>query len=227
PFCLEPVELRRPAAWRPGRGTMREQRRCLRSAAARCQSRTSPVCVCPLSRRGSRVFLWTTLQTRIGFPRPPNELVRVGEVRWLQDCAYDSFSDAGTTSIWQTLCEVVGGKKEIYRSRSAPLGISTLMCYWSRPDENWYALDTRRTLVYKMAFHPEQPIPVHAIPFNKLVNVKLSSHRWSHDRSDSVWFCLRLHRSVPLGAQSLPFIRNRSELALCVHRAASVARSLR
>jgi hypothetical protein len=147
------------------------------------------------------------------FPRPPNELVRVGEIRWLQDCAYDSFSDAGRTSIWQTLCEVVSGEMEIYRSRTAPLGIPTLMCYQSLPDGTWYALDTRRTLVYKMAFHPEQPIPVHAVPFNKLVDVKLSSHRWSYARSDSVWFRLRLHKSVPLGLQSLAFIRNRSELA--------------
>merc|ERR1712232_1125130 len=89
-------------------------------------------------------------------------------------------------------------------------------------DGHWYALDTRRTLVYKIAFHPDQEIPIHAVPFNRVVELKMSSHRWSHMRACSVFFCNRLHKVVPHGVQDLPFIRNRSELLSHVVRVPSL-----
>jgi hypothetical protein len=147
------------------------------------------------------------------FSRPPNELVRVGDIHWLQDTANDSFSDEQSTSIWQTLSDIVAEQQVVYRSRSAPSGIPTLICHKVLPDGHWYALDTRRTLVYKIVFHPDQRIPVHSIPHSPLVDVKMNSHRWSPQRAGSVWLRNRLHEHVPYGLQSLPFIRNKAQLA--------------
>lgn len=146
------------------------------------------------------------------FLRPPNRLLRVGAIRWLQDSAHDSFSDG--RSIWQTLCDVVIRQKLVYRSRSAPLGIPTLMCY-KLPDKHWYALDTRRTLVYKIAFHPNQRIPVHATLHTQLVDDKQRSRHWNRQQACSVQLNLRLHKMVPHGLEDFPFVRNIA--ALNVH----------
>mmetsp|Transcript_109215 Transcript_109215/g.319695 ORF Transcript_109215/g.319695 Transcript_109215/m.319695 type:complete len:353 (-) Transcript_109215:257-1315(-) len=144
------------------------------------------------------------------FPRPPNKLMRVGAIHWLQDSAYDSFSDG--RSIWQTLCDVVLGQKCPYRSRSAPLGIPTLMCCML-PDRRWYSVDTRRTLVYKIAFHPDQRIPVHVLSHNtQLADDKQRSRHWSRQQACSVKLNLRLHEMVPHGLAQFAFIRNVSAL---------------
>lgn len=145
------------------------------------------------------------------FPRPPNRLLRVGDIRWLQDSAHDSFSDG--RSIWQTLRDVVMKRKLVHKSRSAPLGIPTLMCH-KLTDGHWYALDTRRTLVYKIAFHPDQRIPVHETARIQLVDEKQSSRQWSRRRACSVRLNLRLHEMVPHGVQNLAIIRNIAELAV-------------
>eukprot|EP00928_Gymnodinium_smaydae_P064264 TRINITY_DN47655_c0_g1_i1.p1 TRINITY_DN47655_c0_g1~~TRINITY_DN47655_c0_g1_i1.p1 ORF type:complete len:223 (+),score=21.20 TRINITY_DN47655_c0_g1_i1:59-727(+) len=159
------------------------------------------------------------------FPNPPNELVPIGEIRWLQDSAYDSFSDEHATSIWQTLLDIVAGRQTIYRSRSAPSGIPTIMCHKAAGDGHWYSLDTRRTLIFKLAFHPDQGIPVHAVPQNKLVNLKMASHRWSSQRASSVWLKLRMHRAVPRGLLSQSFIRNSAELAYLEAKSAEDVKS--
>lgn len=143
------------------------------------------------------------------FTSPPNQLLPVGDLLWLQDSAHDSFSHG--ESLWSTLAEIVLGKTNIYKSRTAPLGLPTIRVV--KLENKFYAVDTRRPLIYKVAFDPKQLIPVQVIPPSQEAMDKWHSSRIGNkDSGCTVLLQTRLHDAVPDGFAQLSFVRDITSL---------------
>lgn len=90
----------------------------------------------------------------------PNRLLRLGDLHWAQDTSFDSFSKG--ESLWATLMNVVSGTMAISRVRgSKDSWLPTLRV--AQHARVWYSVDTRRLLIYKIAFHADHLIPVFGI----------------------------------------------------------------
>jgi len=135
------------------------------------------------------------------FKSPPNQLLPVGELLWLQDSAHDSFSQG--ESLWETLAEIVMGKKDIYKSRTSPGGIPTVRVV--KLKNKFYTVDTRRPLIYKVAFNPKQLIPVQVIPSDS--QEAMDKLHCNKDSGRTVLLTRRLHDAVPRGFWQLGFVR--------------------
>lgn len=155
----------------------------------------------------------------------PNKLLPVSQLHWTQDSAWDSFSKG--ESLWQTLLEVISGSLTIYLSSNSNC-LPTLQV--AKYGDHWYSEGTRRLLVYKIAFHPDQLIPVFDMGNPRTILKKLGSKiAGQQDISQGgIRLKVRLHDMVPSGLNKFPFFKDLHYLCaadLARARAASRAKS--
>ena len=114
-----------------------------------------------------------TLQPSNKYNNPPNELVRLGDIRWTQGEIGQEWGDTvPCRSLWDTVKALRSeDPPEIFRSAQAKHGIPTMLVVCRNvvcmgkvcrdASHHIYTTSSRRLFVFKTVFGEEQMIPVH------------------------------------------------------------------